>query len=245
MRIIVVGGTSEIAQRCCHIWLKGESIDLVLTGRNKKKLISIASDLRIRFPKSKVDFEILDHLSPRSIKEFVEKVSQSRIDIALVAHGSLTTQSRASGGPTYLWQEHETNAQSPILFAELFSAALERQGHGSLAVIGSVAGDRGRAINHAYGAAKAALATYVSGLQHRLAGTKVRVSLIKPGPTRTPMTIESHVGPSKLADPNVVAEQIVEGIAKGKRVIYAPRQWRYIMLVIKLLPFRLFKKLTF
>jgi short-subunit dehydrogenase len=245
MRIIVVGATSEIAQRCCQIWLKGGSLDLVLTGRNKKKLTSIAADLRIRFPKSKIDFEVLDHLSPRSIEEFVEKVSQSRIDIALVAHGSLTSQSRASADPKYLWQEHETNAQSPILFAELFATALTRQGHGRLAIIGSVAGDRGRAINHAYGSAKAGLATYISGLQHRLAGSAVRVSLIKPGPTRTPMTVNVHVGPSKLADAGKVAKQIVKGISRGRRVIYSPSVWRQIMFLVRILPFWLFKQLRF
>jgi short-subunit dehydrogenase len=175
----------------------------------------------------------------------VEKVSQSPLDIVLVAHGSLTSQSRASGDPKYLWKEHETNAQSPILFAELFSAALERQGHGRLAIIGSVAGDRGRAINHAYGAAKAGLATYVSGLQHRFASSSVRVSLIKPGPTKTPMTINAHVGPSKLADPKIVAQQIVRGIAHGRRVIYSPKYWSVIMGLVRITPFAIFRHFKF
>jgi short-subunit dehydrogenase len=245
VRIVVVGGTSEIAQQCCKIWLQENSVELVLTGRDEEKLSRVASDLEIRFPGSKVEFQSFDHLSPASVRGFVEKVSQSPLDIVLVAHGSLTSQSRASGDPKYLWKEHETNALSPILFSELFSAALMREGHGRLAVIGSVAGDRGRAINHAYGAAKASLATYVSGLQHRLAGSSVRVSLIKPGPTKTPMTVEAHVGPSKLADPKKVAWEIVKGISKGRRVIYAPGVWRQIMFVIRAMPFWLFKRFTF
>lgn len=245
MRIIVIGGTSEIAQQCCKIWLQDNSLELVLTGRDEEKLSRVASNLEVRFPGSKVEFQTFDHLSPTSVQEFVEKVSQSPMDIVLIAHGSLTAQSRASGDPKYLWKEHETNALSPILFSELFSASLVRQGHGRLAVIGSVAGDRGRAINHSYGAAKASLATYVSGLQHRLAGSSVRVSLIKPGPTKTPMTVDAHVGPSKLADPRIVAWKIVKGISKGRRVIYAPGIWRQIMFVVRVMPFWLFKRLKF
>jgi short-subunit dehydrogenase len=245
MRIIVVGGTSEIAQQCCKIWLQEKSVDLVLTGRNEEKLSRISADLGIRFPESKIEFETLDHLSPISIAKFVAKVSQSPFDMVLIAHGSLTSQSRASVDPKYLWQEHAINAQSPILFAELFSAALTHQGHGRLAIIGSVAGDRGRAINHAYGSAKAGLATYVSGLQHRLGASRVRVSLIKPGPTRTPMTVNAHVGPSKLADAKIVAQQIVRGIDKGRRVIYCPGVWRQIMFVVRVMPFWLFKQLRF
>ena len=245
MRIVAVGGTSEIAQQCCKIWLQENSVELVLTGRDEEKLSRVASDLEIRFPGAKIEFQSFDHLSPTSVREFVEKVSQSPLDIVLVAHGSLTSQSRASGDPKYLWKEHETNAQSPILFAELFSAALERQGHGRLAIIGSVAGDRGRAINHAYGAAKAGLATYVSGLQHRLARSAVRVSLIKPGPTRTPMTENAHVGPSRLADPKLVAKQIVRGIESGKRIIYSPRSWWLIMRLVRFLPFAVFKYLRY
>ena len=245
MRIIVVGATSEIAQQCCKIWLTEGSVELVLTGRNKGKLSRIAADFRIRFPRSKIEFEVLDHLSPKLIGEFVEKVSQSPLDIVLIAHGSLTSQSRASTDPKYLWEQHETNAQSPILFAELFSTALARQGHGSLAIIGSVAGDRGRAINHAYGSAKAGLATYVSGLQHRLADSGVCISLIKPGPTRTPMSVNAHVGPSSLAEPTLVAREIIRGIASGKRVIYSPRIWWLIMGLIRVLPFSVFKYLRF
>ncbi len=245
MKIVVVGATSEIAQSCIQIWAHQGDHEFVLTGRNKAKLISAVRDLEIRFPESKFTSECFDHLNAGEIKVFVDKYSSRKVDLVLIAHGSLTSQPKASSDIGYLWKELETNALSPISFAELWAGVLEKQGRGSLAVIGSVAGDRGRAINHGYGSGKAAIETYLSGLQHRLAETNVQVSLIKPGPTRTPMTIRAHVGPSKLADPNVVAKQIVEGITKGKRVIYAPRQWRYIMLVIRLLPFRLFKKLTF
>ena len=245
MRIVVVGATSEIAQQCCRIWLESDQVSLVLAGRNMEKLSRIANDFRIRFPSSRIELQAFDHNSVTSIEEFAIEMSQKPIDIVLVAHGSLTSQPIANRAPEYLWQEHKTNALSPILFAELFAGVLARQGFGSLAVIGSVAGDRGRAINHAYGAAKAALATYVSGLQQRLANSPVRVSLIKPGPTKTPMTFDAHVGPSKLAEPKLVARQIVEGIASGRRIIYSPKYWRAIMFIVRFLPFTIFRLLRF
>jgi decaprenylphospho-beta-D-erythro-pentofuranosid-2-ulose 2-reductase len=245
MRIVVIGGTSAIAQECCNVWLSKGLQELVLTGRDPKGLSRIARDLRVRHPQTAVITEAFDHLDPKSIKEFVVEVSKKRVDLILIAHGSLTSQVRAAGEVDYLWHEFQVNASSPITFAELFSNVLEQQRFGHLAIIGSVAGDRGRAVNHAYGAAKAALATYVSGLQHRFARTKVKVSLIKPGPTRTAMTLNAHVGPSKLADPERVARRITEGLAKGRRVIYSPRIWRLIMLVVRALPFSLFKYLRF
>ncbi len=242
---MVVGATSEIAQQCCRIWLEAGRVNLMLVGRNLEKLSRIANDLRIRFPESIIDLQTLDHHSASRIEEFAIEISKNPIDIFLIAHGSLTSQTIATRDPRYLWQEHETNALSPILFAELFAGTLARQGYGRLAVIGSVAGDRGRAINHAYGAAKSAVATYVSGLQQRLANSSVRVSLIKPGPTKTPMTVDAHVGPSKLADPKLVASQIVKGISSGKRIIYSPKYWRLIMGLVRFLPFTIFRRLRF
>lgn len=245
MRIVVIGGTSTIAQECCKVWLAKDLEELILTGRDSKSLSRIARDFKVRHPQTSVITRVFDHLDPNSLNEFVGEFSKKPVDLILIAHGSLTSQSKASVEVDYLWHELKVNALSPIAFLELWANVLERQEFGHLAIIGSVAGDRGRAINHAYGAAKAALATYVSGLQHRFALTKVRVSLIKPGPTSTAMTLNAHVGPSKLADPERVAHRITEGLAKGRRVIYSPRIWRLIMLAVRALPFSLFKYLRF
>lgn len=245
MRIVVVGATSEIAQKCCEMWLKEGAKQLVLTGRNPEKLKRIASDLRIRHPESDIYEAVFDHLNIKEIKEFISNESAKAVDIVLIAHGSLTYQAKASVDAEYLWAELEVNALSPILFTELWVEALGRQGFGKLAVIGSVAGDRGRAINYGYGAAKSAIETYAAGLQHRLAFSKVQVSLVKPGPTLTPMTRGVHVGPSKLADARLVASQILDGIERGKRVIYAPRVWSLIMFIVRVMPFSILKQMKF
>ena len=245
MKIVVVGATSEIAQKCCELWLLKGAKQLVLTGRDPQKLKRVASDLRVRYPESVISEAVFDHLNVEEIESFVNYESSQAVDIVLIAHGSLTSQAKASAAADYLWAELETNALSPIAFAELWVGVLERQGVGKLALIGSVAGDRGRAINYGYGAAKSAIGTYTAGLQHRLASSKVQVSLVKPGPTLTPMTRGVHVGPSKLADARLVASQIVDGIGRGKRVIYAPRVWSLIMFVVRAMPFSILKKMKF
>jgi short-subunit dehydrogenase len=154
----------------------------------------------------------------------------------------LTDQNRASTDVAYLASELHINAISVTVCAELLASALEAQGRGTLGVIGSVAGDRGRAYNYAYGASKAMVAAFVAGLQQRLASTKVKVCLIKPGPTATPMTA-NHRG--RMADPALVAKQIVVGLSRGKRIIYTPKVWVIIMLIVRLIPFGIFKRLNF
>jgi len=135
------------------------------------------------------------------------------------------------------------NALSPVLFAEAFAGRMAVRQQGTIAVIGSVAGDRGRQSNYVYGAAKSLVATYLEGMQHRFAGAGVKIVLIKPGPTDTPMTAHLKDGKLKLAPVEDVAKAIVKGIESGKPVIYAPAKWRVIMLIIRHLPRFVFNKM--
>jgi hypothetical protein len=107
-----------------------------------------------------------------------------------------------------------------------------------------VAGDRGRKSNYVYGAAKGLVTRYAQGLQHRFAGSGVKVVLIKPGPTDTPMTANFKSKGAKLAPVGDVANQIVDSIELGRVLIYTPRKWKLIMMIIKHLPFAIFKKLN-
>ena len=130
-----------------------------------------------------------------------------------------------------------------MLFAEAFAGHMQKANQGTLAIIGSVAGDRGRKSNYAYGAAKGLVTRYAQGLQHRLANTGVKVVLIKPGPTDTPMTEHLKQQGSRLAAVEDVAKVIVKAISQSKPVVYAPTKWVLIMMVIKHLPRIVFNKL--
>ncbi len=242
MRVVVVSATSVIAVACVKRLAETGSHEFVLVGRSKERLAVTANDLGLRFPASKFSVELVDFASTSSIGSMVANLSKSVIDLVLVAQGSLTEQKKASADLAYLWSELELNAVSVAVVAEAFAGVLATQGFGTLGVIGSVAGDRGRAYNYSYGASKALLENYTQGLQQRFGSSEVAVCLIKPGPTATPMTT-SHAG--KMADPNDVAKVIVAGLLAKRRVIYAPSLWRYIMLVVRLIPFAIFKRLTF
>ena len=133
------------------------------------------------------------------------------------------------------------------MYAEAFAQQMAQVNHGILAVIGSVAGDRGRRSNYVYGAAKGLVTRYVQGLQHRfsgIVGNNVRVVLIKPGPTDTPMTAQFKAKGMKLARVEDVSQSIVRAIEKGNAVVYVPGKWQLIMMIIRRLPSFLFNKLN-
>lgn len=242
MRIVVISATSAIALACVAEWSKTGSHEFLLVGRSIERLKATEADLALRFNNSKFSSLAIDLNSSEAAASLAQSLSRKPVDLALVAQGSLTDQTQVSTDLGYLQQQLELNVVSAAIFTESLAGLFERQGFGTLGVIGSVAGDRGRAYNYSYGAAKSFLETYVQGLQQRFAKNAVRVSLIKPGPTATPMTT-NHRG--KMASPAAVAKVIVAGLASGKRAIYAPKRWRLIMAVVRSIPFFVFKRLTF
>ena len=205
----------------------------------------MAADLRVRSPACNVNVLTTRFLETTAIETLVEKVCIPACpDIVLIAHGSLPDQEGCQQEIATARDALELNAISPVLFAEAFVSRLEKAGKGTLAVISSVAGDRGRKSNYVYGAAKGMVTRYVQGLQHRVAGTNVKVILIKPGPTDTPMTAHLKGQGAKLASAGDVAKIIVDGVERCKLVIYAPGKWAVIMMVIRHLPASIFNRLN-
>ncbi|MEB3767275.1 SDR family NAD(P)-dependent oxidoreductase [Acinetobacter sp. MD2] len=245
LRILIVGGTSTIAESCAKFWLKYQSCDLILLGRDSEKLQRVINDLKVRHPDANIEMQLVNFLDAQAIQACIQKLNQqAAIDIALIAHGNLPNQDQCQIDLVQCKQAIEVNAISPVLFTEAIVQYMIERNHGKLAVIGSVAGDRGRKSNYIYGASKAFIDTYVEGLQHRLALTKSKVNttLIKPGPTATPMTA-GIIGKGKLASPEQVAQDIIHAIEKGKKTVYTPKKWAIIMMIIRNLPFFLFKKM--
>ncbi len=240
--IVIIGATSSIAEHCARLWVT-EAIDLTLVGRDQQRLGLIAADLKVRSPQSHIATCTAHFTDPESIKTTTSRLCANHIDIVLIAHGALPEQTACQDNLELCQSTLEINAVSPVLFAEAFAQHLSRQGNGTLAIIGSVAGDRGRKSNYVYGAAKGLVARYAEGLQHRFANTGIHVALIKPGPTNTPMTATLKAKGSKMASPNAVAQCIVSGIARKKPLIYAPKKWAVIMLVFRHLPSVIFNKL--
>lgn len=243
-KIVIVGATSAMAEHCARVWMQDSPKELILAGRDQARTERVAQDLRVRSPQSKIVVQIIDFFDPARIQEWAETISRAGVpDIVLVAHGLLPDQPACQQDLGACEQALAVNGVSPALFAEAFAGLMQQANRGTLAIIGSVAGDRGRKSNYVYGAAKGLVTRYAQGLQHRLAASKVKVVLIKPGPTDTPMTAHMKGKGSKLASVGDVARKIVQGIAQGKSVVYAPGKWAFVMMVIRHLPQFVFNKM--
>lgn len=243
-KIVIVGATSGIAEQCVRLWALQNPSEIILIGRNLEKLQRLETDLAVRTQKTKIVILQTDFMNPRAVQSVVDQVCQAgAVDIALIAHGTLPIQEECQNDLESAQDALNINGLSPVFFAEAFAGNMQKQNAGTLAIIGSVAGDRGRRSNYVYGAAKGLVTRYAQGLQHRLAKTKVKVVLIKPGPTDTPMTAQLKQTGAKLASSVDVAKEIIVGIEQGRRVVYTPKPWLFIMLIIRHLPFFVFKRM--
>lgn len=243
-KILIIGATSSMAEHCARIWSVEANHEFILVGRNKSNLERIASDLHVRNTSSKTSVEVIDFSDISMISDFIDRIhAKSPIDIALIAHGSLPDQGACQQDISKVNDVLNLNGISPVLFSEKIAQKMEQEGKGTIAIIGSVAGERGRKSNYVYGSAKGLVTRYAEGLQHRFASSVVKVVLIKPGPTDTPMTSHLKEQGAKLASVDGVAEVIVKAIEKGTPTVYAPTKWALIMLIIRSLPKFIFNKI--
>ncbi|AMO24428.1 SDR family oxidoreductase [Ramlibacter solisilvae] len=243
MNILIVGATSAIAEATARLWA-AEGHRIMLLGRRRNRLESIADDLRVRGAGlalcetfDATEFEAHERVVDRSLDAL------GSIDLVLVAHGSLGNQRACERDFSEAHHEYAVNALSVISLLTHIANRMETQGRGAIAVIGSVAGDRGRQSNYVYGSAKAAVDVFVQGLRNRLHRAGVHVMLVKPGLIDTPMTAGFRKGVLWSA-PDAVARSIVRGLARRRNVVYAPSFWRPLMAVIRSIPEPLFKTLS-
>ena len=164
------------------------------------------------------------------------------MDTVLIAHGTLPDQKSCEQSFETARREFEINALGVMSLLTHAANRFERQGFGTLAVIGSVAGDRGRQSNYVYGAAKGAVSIFLQGLRNRLNTRGVRVLTIKPGFVDTPMTADFAKG-ILWSDPEQVAGGIYKAIEKKKDIVYLPWFWSPVMRMIRGLPETIFKRL--
>jgi len=241
-RILIVGATSAIAEATARLFAaRGDA--LMLAGRSGPRLQAIAEDLVVRGAKQ-ADTFIFDARAYERIPALLQAATErlGGLDAALIAHGTLSDQIACQRSIERLREEFDVNALSVMALCTDLASQLEAQGRGVIAVISSVAGDRGRRSNYVYGSAKAAVTAFTSGLRQRLYSKGVRVVTIKPGFVDTPMTAAFKKG-ALWATPASVAAAIVRAMDGGKSVIYTPWFWRPIMWIIRSVPESLFRRL--
>ncbi len=238
--LVIFGATSAIAQ--AYVNRVANRYDkTILVARNAEALEQIATHTRV-LGATTVEVVVADLSNSENHPSLLEKTFSSTVDCALIAYGELTDQQRCAQDSGYALQQMQLNGSSTISLSAGVARKMAEQKSGTLAVISSVAGDRGRRSNYHYGAAKGAVSIFLSGLRSDMSTQGVQVLTIKPGFVDTPMTREFKKG-LLWASADKVAEDIDNAVGKGKSVLYTPWFWRYIMLVIKLIPEFIFKRL--
>jgi len=243
-KIVIVGATSAIAEAVAREYAM-QGCHLLITGRNEQKLDVIAADLKVRgaLAVDKVQFELAN------VASFDGLVSQAfelltSVDIVLLAPGTLPDQTECENNSQALLEALSINGVNTVLLMQAFANRLIAQGAGTLAVISSPAGDRGRQSNYVYGAAKGAVSIFSQGLRNAAFKKGVHVLTIKPGFVDTPMTASFDKSGPLWAKPETVAKDIVRAINKRKNIAYTPWFWWGIMTIIKNIPESIFKRLS-
>ncbi len=241
-RVLIIGATSAIAHAVARRYA-GRQAALFLIGRRLPALEANAADLTVRGAEAVgcAQLDANDHDRHEAVLAEAW-AAYGGFDVALVAHGVLPDQAASERSVAATLASFDTNAASVIALLTLLANRFEAQGSGALAVISSPAGDRGRASNYVYGAAKAAVTVFASGLRNRLYTKGVRVITIVPGFVDTPMTADLAKGPLWAA-PEQVASDIVRALERGFGVVYTPGFWRWIMSAIRHIPERLFVRM--
>ncbi|VAW44228.1 Oxidoreductase, short-chain dehydrogenase/reductase family [hydrothermal vent metagenome] len=241
--IVIIGATSAIAQATLQCYSESNH-NVYLLGRNQAQLDTIAADARVRGA-NKVHTAILDVNQFETHEALIKQIFETfqTVDVVLIAHGTLPNQSACEKEVYLTMTELSTNAISTVSLLTLLANRFEQQQQGCIAVITSVAGERGRQSNYVYGAAKGMVSIFLQGLRNRLNSHNVQVIDIKPGFVDTPMTAEFKKG-ALWAKPEQIAQSIVKAIEKKRNAtLYTPFFWVGIMFIIRNIPEVIFKQL--
>jgi len=241
--VLILGANAGIgralaAEFALHHW------DLILTGRDLEELQAVASDLHLRQNVSaraaKVDILDIDTLE-RAIAACIAPAGDS-LEGAVFCAGYLGDSKAASTELSEARKILDSNFTGSALSLQILANYFEKRGRGFICALSSVAGDRGRQSNYLYGSAKGGLTAYLQGLRNRLYHSGVHVITVKPGFVDTRMVFGMPKLPL-VASPQTVAGEIYRALKRRKNVVYVPWFWRYIMLLVCLIPEGIFKKM--
>ncbi len=243
--ILIIGATSAMAEQAARLFA-ADGDTLLLAARDPEALADIAADLRLRGAADVHTLPPFDALRPTTHSALLQAASETvpRLDIVLIAHGVLPDQARCERNTDELLRSLEINLLSPLRLCNALAGTLLAQRTGTLAVISSVAGLRGRQSNYIYGTAKGGLHLYLQGLRNRLHPHGIRVVTFLPGFIDTPMTAALTKGP--LFCPAETAGRLIHKHLTQTRadIAYIPGFWRPILWILRALPESLFKRLS-
>ena len=239
--ILIIGAKSDIAKAIAREYAKHE-YDLCLAARNSDELKDFVDDVIVRTQVT-VNLVELDILDYKSHQAFYDNLEEKPLGVISVI-GYLGEQEKAQLDFTESQRIMDTNYTGVVSLFNIIANDFEKRRNGFIVGISSVAGDRGRKSNYIYGSAKAALTTYLSGLRNRLYDAQVQVLTVKPGFVATKMTNGMNLPKKLTAQPEKVAKDIYKAQKKGKSVLYTKWIWKYIMMIIKIMPEWGFKRMS-
>lgn len=241
-KILIIGATSAIAQETAKLFAQQQDT-LFLIGRDVTRLEIIAADLKVRGA-PQVDYLSADLTDYAQHENLIKQVYArlGTVDIVLIAYGTLDDQRACQQDFNKAKQALDTNFISVVSLLTDLANRFEQQHYGCIAVISSVAGDRGRQSNYIYGAAKGGLTIFLQGLRNRLHHSHVCVLTIKPGFVDSPMTAQFKKG-LLWAQPETIAKGIDRAIKNRNNIVYLPWFWQGIMGIIRCVPEFIFKRL--
>jgi short-subunit dehydrogenase len=218
---------------------------LFLLGRDTEELARSAADLEQRGAAA-VGTAPCDLEAPDGFDAALESAvaALGGLDAVVVSAGLFATQDRLEADPAFTRRLLDVDFARTVEFCERVRERLLAGGGGKLCVFGSVAGDRGRKPVVLYGAAKAGLAAYLEGLDHRFHGAGLQVICVKPGFVKTGMTAGLEPPPF-AGEPEAVARRVVRALDRGAPVVYAPGIWRWVMFAIRRLPRSVMRRMGF
>ena len=237
--VLILGANSDIARACAHRYAQ-DGYAIRLAARDTNALASDVADIALRH-RVDVTAHAFDALDTPGFAAFVDALPDLP-DTVLCAVGFMGDQDESQSDPAAAARVLRSNFEGPALILGLLAERFEARGTGTLIGISSVAGDRGRASNYVYGAAKAGFTAFLSGMRNRFARSKIKVITVKPGFVATRMTEGLDLNPRLTAQPAEVAEAIFTAQVRGRNVIYVKPIWQLIMTIIRVLPEVVFKK---
>lgn len=240
-KAVILGATSAVGQALARE-LAADDIALVLVARDAEKLARVVSDIAARYT-AQPESIVADLTDTNNHQALL--IGCGSANSFWLVYGTLPDQSRCEADFNEAETAMAVNFISVTSLLTHSANLLQAQGSGSIVVVSSVAGDRGRKSNYVYGAAKGGLSIFCAGLRNRLSAYGINVLTVKPGFIDTPMTAGIEKKPAILwSTPARVAIDTVRAWKKGKSVLYTPWFWQFILLVIKLIPEPIFKRLN-
>jgi decaprenylphospho-beta-D-erythro-pentofuranosid-2-ulose 2-reductase len=241
--VLVLGGTSDLGVATVRKLVAQRAAQVVLAVRKPETCDAIAAELGTSGASEvhAVPFDAIDFASHEAfVRDTFDRFGD--FDLVLVAFGVLGDQARAEQDASAALEIVQTNYSGAVSVSVPLATRLREQGHGTLVLFSSVAGERVRRSNFVYGSSKAGIDGYYQGLAASLSGSGVHVMIVRPGFVKTKMTAGLAAAPLSVTA-EAVADATVRGIARSSAVVWVPGTLRFVMMVLRHLPRAVFQRL--